>query len=79
MKEYEQRLVCYVVGDVESELKDLNCNFVERWLVLCAHDEMTAQSNDATDKYWVFEDQFKLQKKGVGRGLHRSDVICSTV
>ncbi|KAG1868722.1 hypothetical protein C8R48DRAFT_747104 [Suillus tomentosus] len=30
---------------------------------------MMAQLNDATDKYW----------KGVGRGLHCSDVICSTV
>ncbi|KAG1852221.1 hypothetical protein F4604DRAFT_1933794 [Suillus subluteus] len=69
MKEYERRLVRYVVGDVETEFKDPNCNFVERRLVLCAHDEMMAQSNDATDKYW----------KGVGHGLHRSDVICSTV
>ncbi|KAH6905763.1 hypothetical protein BKA70DRAFT_1107273, partial [Coprinopsis sp. MPI-PUGE-AT-0042] len=28
---------------------------------------------------WVFEDQYALRKKGVGRGLHQSDVICSTV
>lgn len=60
MKEYERHLVRYVVGDVETEFKDPNCNFVEWRLVLCAHDEMTAQSNDVTDKYWVFEDQFKL-------------------
>jgi hypothetical protein len=79
MKEYTERLVRYVVGDVEMELNDPGCNFVEHRLVLCAHDEMTAQSNDATDKYWVFEDQYKLRKKGVGRGIHRSDVICSTV
>ncbi|KAG1858571.1 hypothetical protein F4604DRAFT_1882904 [Suillus subluteus] len=33
-----------------------------------------------TARQWFHrEDQFKLQKKGVGRGLHRSDVICSTV
>ncbi|KAG2036746.1 hypothetical protein BDR03DRAFT_865439, partial [Suillus americanus] len=79
MKEYERCLVRYIVGHVESELNDAECNFVERHLVLCAHDKMTAQSNDAVDQYWVFEDQFKLQKKGVGCGLHCSDVICSTV
>ncbi|KAG1850739.1 hypothetical protein C8R48DRAFT_750082 [Suillus tomentosus] len=44
-----------------------------RWL------QREAQSNDAVDQYWVFEDQFKLRKKGVGRGLHHSDVICSIV
>ncbi|KAG1866359.1 hypothetical protein C8R48DRAFT_600387 [Suillus tomentosus] len=27
---------------------------------------------------WVFDNEFKLRKKGVGRGIHRSDVICST-
>ncbi|KAF9237261.1 hypothetical protein BU15DRAFT_48987 [Melanogaster broomeanus] len=35
--------------------------------------------NDAVDRYWVLEDQFRLRKKGAGRGIHRSDVICSTV
>ncbi|KAH7902787.1 hypothetical protein BJ138DRAFT_1021520 [Hygrophoropsis aurantiaca] len=40
---------------------------------------MTAQSNDAMDKYWVYSDEYKLRKKGAGRGIHRSDVICSTV
>ncbi|KIK92497.1 hypothetical protein PAXRUDRAFT_147202, partial [Paxillus rubicundulus Ve08.2h10] len=47
-------------------------------LVLCAHDEMTVQANDAVDQYWVLEDQFQLQKKGTGCGIHRSDIICST-
>ncbi|KAJ7689723.1 hypothetical protein B0H17DRAFT_937013, partial [Mycena rosella] len=28
---------------------------------------------------WVFEDQHALRKKGVGRGLHRSDIICSII
>ncbi|KAG1727295.1 uncharacterized protein EDB91DRAFT_1061178 [Suillus paluster] len=36
-------------------------------------------ANDAVDQYWVFEDEFRLRKKGAGRGLHRSDVICSTI
>jgi hypothetical protein len=79
MKEYKPRLVHYVVGDVETELVAQPANFVERRLVLCAHDEMTVQANDAVDQYWVLEDQFRLRKKGAGRGIHRSDVICSTV
>ncbi|KAJ7091696.1 hypothetical protein C8R43DRAFT_908229 [Mycena crocata] len=36
------------------------------------------QANDAQPKSWVFEEQHQLRKKGVGRGLHRSDIICST-
>jgi len=54
-------------------------NYVESWLVLVAHDEMMAQANDSKEKSWVFEDQHALRKKGVGQGLHQSDVICSTV
>ncbi|KAH7917225.1 hypothetical protein BV22DRAFT_1108607 [Leucogyrophana mollusca] len=54
-------------------------NYVERRLVLIAHDEMTAQENDLKAKNWVLEDQHALRKKGVGRGIHKSDVICSTV
>ena len=54
-------------------------NFVERRLVLCAHDESTSQANDAPEKSWVLGDEHPLRKKGVGHGLHQSDVICSTV
>lgn len=55
----------------------MNC--VERWLVLVAHDEMVAQSNNAAEQYWVWNNEFQLRKKGVGRGIHLSEVICSTV
>jgi hypothetical protein len=78
MKEYEPRLVRYVIGDVEKELFVPPYNYVECRLVLTPHDEMTAQSNDMNDKEWVFDNEFKLWKKGVGRGIHWSDVICST-
>ena len=54
-------------------------NYVNRRLVLCTHDEMTTQANDAATKSWVFQDQHRLCKKGAGRGLHKSDVICSTI
>jgi hypothetical protein len=78
MKHNEPRLVRYTVGDVETELAIQPQNYVEWRLVLCAHDEMTAQAHDTNEKSWVLEDQHALRKKGVGRGLHKSDVICST-
>ena len=54
-------------------------NFVERRIVLCAHDEMTVQANDGNPKSWVLDGEHALKKKGVGRGLHQSNVIRSTV
>jgi hypothetical protein len=77
MKLFKPCLIRYVVGDIETQIPPTN--FVERGLVLCAHDESTSQANDAPDKAWVLEDQHRLRKKGVGRGLHQSDIICSTV
>ncbi|KAN0128344.1 hypothetical protein V8E53_013849 [Lactarius tabidus] len=47
-------------------------------LVLLAHDEMTAQSNNDAKMSWVLDGEQPLKKKGIGRGLHQSDVICST-
>ncbi|KIM63514.1 hypothetical protein SCLCIDRAFT_117061 [Scleroderma citrinum Foug A] len=40
---------------------------------------MTVQANNDHGKSWVLKDEFRLKKKGVGRGLHQSSVICSTV
>jgi len=79
LKEYEARLVQYVVGNVKIEAHINPTNFVECRLVLCAHNEMTVQSNDMAQKSWVFDGEHQLRKKGVGRGIHRSDVICSTM
>jgi hypothetical protein len=81
MKEYEERLVRFDPADVSKELvvDSEQKNFVERRLVHCAHDEMTAQAHDGEKKSWVFEDHFPLRKKGAGRGIHQSDVVCSTV
>ncbi|KAF8159193.1 hypothetical protein B0H34DRAFT_655343 [Crassisporium funariophilum] len=39
---------------------------------------MTTQQNDGQKKSWVLESEHALKKKGVGRGLHQSGVICST-
>lgn len=77
MKKYRERLVEYEVGNVDAEVVKVRKEG-ERKLVLVAHDEMTAQANDGKKKSWVLEGEQPLRKKGVGRGLHQSDVICST-
>lgn len=79
MEAYRDRLVAYKVGDVEHEQSHAPGNFVERRLVLVAHDESTMQANDDEDEGWVLEGEQPIKKKGVGRGQHQSDVICSTV
>lgn len=78
MKKHRERLVEYVVGDVDREASKPS-NFVERRLVLVAHDEMTVQAHDGKKKSWVMDNEHALKKKGVGRGMHHSEVICSTV
>ena len=77
MKEYAPRLVKYVVGDVHKEV-EMQLAPGERKLVVVAHDEMTAQANDGKTMSWVWQGEQPLKKKGVERGLHQSDVICST-
>ncbi|PPR04808.1 hypothetical protein CVT24_007084 [Panaeolus cyanescens] len=78
MKEYGRRLVSYSAEDPNVEsTPELEPGV--RKLVLVAHDEMTAQSNDGQKMSWVFKGEQPLKKKGAGRGLHQSDVICSTV
>ena len=47
--------------------------------MLCALDESTMQANDGEKAGWGPKDEQPLLKKGVGRGSHWSDVICSTV
>jgi len=79
MAALRHRLICYVVGDIDTVLVDSQQNFVERILVLVAHDEIASQSNDTHNKSWVLGDEHQLRKKGPGHGLHQSDVICSTV
>ena len=78
MKRYRCRIVEYVVGDVGKERQKVVENCVERRLVLVSHDESTTQANDGKKKSWVHENEHALKKKGVGRGIHQSDVICST-
>jgi hypothetical protein len=77
MQEHAKQLVFFEVGNTEKE-GELNLPPDLRKLVLLAHDEMTAQSNDDAKMSWVLDGEQPLKKKGVGRGLHQSDVICST-
>jgi hypothetical protein len=77
MAKYHKCLVEYVIGDVDKEVTKPG-NYVEWHLVLCAHDEMTSQANDDIKSSWVLEGKHVLKKKGIGCGLHQSDIICST-
>lgn len=77
MAEYRHRLVEYVVGNVDEEVIKLLPPGIRK-LVLMAHDEATMQANDGEKAGWGPKDEQPLLKKGVGRGSHRSDVICST-
>ena len=71
LKEYRQRLVEYVVGEVEKEKEKPVENYVQRRLVLVSHDESTVQANDGKKMSWVYEKEHALKKKGVGHGIHQ--------
>jgi hypothetical protein len=79
MEKYFPCMVHYIMGDVNKESDLEPPNYVEKRLVLVAQDEMTAQANNSAPKSWVLGNDHRLRKKGPGRGLHQSDVICSTV
>ncbi|KAF8147998.1 hypothetical protein B0H34DRAFT_758877 [Crassisporium funariophilum] len=79
MKAYRSRLVEYQPDNLTEEVIKIPDNYVEPRLVLVPQDEMTAQANDGMKKSWVMEGEQPLKKKGVGRGIHQSDVICATV
>ncbi|KAF7309543.1 hypothetical protein MIND_00325200 [Mycena indigotica] len=78
MLEFKKRLVEYVVGDVERQVEKQEVGPDGRMLVLVPHDEVTAQANDGQKMSWGPEGEQPLRKKGKGRGLHYSGVICST-
>lgn len=79
MLKHSERLVQYVIGDVETELVKLHTNYVEHRLVLLSHDEAVTQSNDSVVMEWVLDKRHKLRKKGNGHGIQHSDVVCSTM
>jgi hypothetical protein len=78
IREYWPRLVRYDKADNDQKVNSSAEDDV-RPLVLVAQDEMTAQCNDGNTCSWVWKGEQPLRKKGKGKGLHRSDVVCSTV
>jgi hypothetical protein len=78
MEKYRPRLVEYQTGDMNKRVEKNRPDNSQPWLVLLAQDESTAQQNDGKKASWVYEGEHALKKKGVGRGIHQSDVICST-
>ena len=67
------------MGEVTKEMKKPVENYIEWRLVLMLHDEPITQANDGKKMSWVHKKEHMLKKKGAGRGIHQSDVICSTV
>jgi hypothetical protein len=67
----------YEVSDVTKEVEKDRGGY--RPIVTVFHDESTFTANDAVDRTWVLNNEHKMRKKGAGRGIHRSDFICSTV
>ncbi|KAI0050733.1 hypothetical protein FA95DRAFT_1486740 [Auriscalpium vulgare] len=55
--------------------KGITIRTARRWL----RREGFPQANDLKAKSWVLDGEHALKKKGQGRGVHQSDVICSTV
>jgi hypothetical protein len=77
MLEFRALMREYEVGDEAKEVeKDRDGH---KPIVVVYHDESTFTANDAKGKTWVLNNEHELRKKGAGRGIHRSDFICSTV
>jgi hypothetical protein len=55
MQKHEERLVKYVVGDVDKEVAMTPRNYIECQLILAPHDETTSQANDGHDMGWVLD------------------------
>ena len=71
------QLIEYAERDVQTEIKKGRGDKPPAILVF--HDECTFTANDGPRKSWVLDNSHKLRKKGVGRGIHRSDFICNSV
>ena len=76
IRSYQPRIIEYEIGNCTQEVAKVSSN--ERPIVIMFHDESTFQAHDAQEKSWVLDSQHALRKKGVGRGIHRSDFIGPT-
>ena len=75
MQKYQDQLVQYVVGNVQTEKHIEPQNFVEHRIALTSHDETTTQANDGQGKGWDLGQQYPLQKKGAGCGCYDTGKI----
>jgi hypothetical protein len=64
---------------LEEEIIKSPDDYVKPHLVLVPQGGVTAQANDGRKKSWVPDGEQPLKKKGVGRGIHQSDVVCAMV
>jgi hypothetical protein len=69
-------MVEYEVGNCPQKVAKAPTD--ERPLEILFHDESAFQTHDAQEKSWVLDSQHQPRKKGVGRGIHRSDFIGPT-
>jgi hypothetical protein len=76
IRSYQPRIIEYEVGNCTQEVSKAPTN--ERPIAILFHDESAFQAHDAQEKSWVLDSQYQLRKKGVGRGIHRSDFIGPT-
>ena len=76
IRSYQPRIVEYEVGNCTKRVVKVLAN--ERPIEIIFHDESAFQAHDAQEKSWVLDSQHQLRKKGVGRGIHRSDFIGPT-
>lgn len=76
IRSYQPRIVEYEVGNCAKEVAKVLAN--DRPIEILFHDESAFQAHDAQEKSWVLDSQHQLRKKGVGRGIHRSDFIGPT-
>jgi len=76
IRSYQPRIIEYEVGNCTKEVFKAPTN--ERPIAILFHDESAFQAHDAQEKSWVLDSQYQLRKKGVGRGIHRSDFIGPT-
>ncbi|KAG2126890.1 uncharacterized protein EDB93DRAFT_1272748 [Suillus bovinus] len=75
----------YLEGLVQTEMPQGLKRYIELELFPRIHMKvghgvsLSTAPNDGQSMSWVLDGKHKLRKKGVGRGLHQSSIICSTV
>ncbi|KAJ7346460.1 hypothetical protein DFH08DRAFT_914543 [Mycena albidolilacea] len=72
---YLRKMRKYVQTAVNKEMSCGLKKYLEVELFSC----IGCKANNADKSKWVLKGEMPIRKKGVGHGIHRSDIICSTV